>query len=170
MTSVRFCYSPPPLSNLICNTALKWSFCILINLCCAPAQRRAPSWAFRTQRHRGHFLCFWNLLKSQCGERAAAGVTVAPWSCGWWEHITGWVWCAVGQGYVNAGMGSLWASVGGFLAMGYAFNKYLLSFYSVWQALCWTMGVLSWCGQTQILVLWSSQPCRGKKQKDKQVN
>lgn len=37
----------------------------------------------------------------------------------------------MGQGYVNVGTGSLWAFVGGVLAMGYAFNKYLLSFYSV---------------------------------------
>lgn len=57
------------------------------------------------------------------------------WPCEVWvvresTRLGGW-WCVVGQGYVNVGMGSLWVFVGGFLARGYAFNTYLLSFYSV---------------------------------------
>lgn len=67
MTSARFCCPPPP--------CLLWSFCIIINFPCAPAPCRALTGDLRTQRHRGHFLCFWGFLKGQCGKKAAAQVT-----------------------------------------------------------------------------------------------
>lgn len=37
------------------------------------------SWALRTQRHRGHFLCFWNFLTSPWGENCRQR------DSGWWE-------------------------------------------------------------------------------------
>ena len=108
MTSARLCcVSSSP--RLVCNAASKRSFCLIISLSCLPAH--CPGlWG---HKHRGHFLSFWNFLRSPCGLRAAGRGTVAGESRG----LDGlWMWMDKDV----SGHGELVYSGGRFFAVDYS--------------------------------------------------